>query len=273
MSFEYTTRWDQVSKDFRSPGVVEILETRDRELELHLDSVGPCTAYFFYKYRWDQIHPLIWSDPDRATILLEEHYRELEEHLNRSTGTNCKAEYTYRWPQIIDMLRVGDPRAFTCLESNDQALEQMIANCSCGCNTGLRFFLSSPSYTFAEQIQIWYSDRTFSWPSFTLDAAAGDGFIDGLKAGSEITIDINTVDAGLYTYTWTLPYDAPYSTSGVLLPSAPTSPPDYIQSGDSIQLTVNPYPFVSDTSWTNFEFELTFPEGGPCVDIDFAQVS
>lgn len=135
--FEQTFRWDQIDLTTDPDGqwIPNLLETRDREIEAHLDSLGACTAFFFFRYRWEEIYPLFKTDLQRAVSLLEERDRELMDHLNRSSGTDCSFEYTYTWAQIADLIQAEDNAAIACLEANDQALETALSACTCGTPT------------------------------------------------------------------------------------------------------------------------------------------
>lgn len=131
MTWGYPYRWTQISDEFDVPNAAQKLEERDRDLESYLHSLGDCLAYFFYRYRWDQLWPMLHTDFDRAVQLLEERDRELEDRMNRSGGDRCSLEYTYRWPQIGRLLLNDPPRAFQCLEENDRVLELVLSVCSC----------------------------------------------------------------------------------------------------------------------------------------------
>lgn len=252
MTFEYTHRWGQLADFFQDPIVVERLEARDRELESHLNTIGDCTAFFFYRYRWDQIYPLIWSNPLKAVELLEEHDREFEDHMYRSTGTNCRMEYTYRWPQVIGLLTKNDPHAFVCLESNDQAIEHALGQCVCGgCEWKLRFSTGGTTQSGDQTVSFvmpidcelptaWH----FSCGALGGDMTSGDG--------SVAFFTISGAEIGLAYDSWNIVGDAGFTTDTPLF----TSTTGMLRAGDTITFEFSPEPY--DGTWDDVVAELTF---------------
>ena len=148
-AFEYHYRWPQFYGSFlaRDPTAVELLDERDRALELHFNQRCDLGGDFEYPVRWSQLHDGLLS-ADATTVaatvaILEERDQALQVHIaglpcfgiDYSQGITCEFEYPTRWAQLAPMLLSDDPRrlreAVALLQVRDIELETHLTNRVC----------------------------------------------------------------------------------------------------------------------------------------------